>query len=439
MNELTHGFRIIPEKCDGCMACMRACPTRAVRVKKGTAKVIPELCIDCGSCLGVCATGAITATTITFAELDRFKFKVAVASPALFTQFGMKDTPVHVGQALMALGFDAVWKYAVDIGLIDRAIRDYVQKWPGPFPLISNSCPVVVRLVQVAYPAMVDQLIRLEAPREIAGRELKRHYSRMMGLEPEDIAAIYIAPCQAKTISILQPAEGAGSHLDGAVGISQIYNKLLAIMRKSPGVADAAKLDGGSGEWFLSGAPEGEFPNLSREHYLPLQGLSDITKVFDDVEKGKIRNVEFLECHACQGACIGGNLTVENLYVARSKDLRLVSSRSEPSPEFLREVDRRFAEEDFSLRAPLKPRNTEGKDVDLRERVERKKRAAELLKALPMLNCGLCGAPTCRSHAEDAALGRDEIGECVFLSQDRIHALRDIYKKRRPEADRRAR
>lgn len=439
MNELTHGFRIIPEKCDGCMACMRACPTRAVRVKKGTARVIPELCIDCGSCLGVCATGAITATTITFAELDRFKFKVAVASPALFTQFGMKNTPVHVSQALLALGFDAVWKYAVDIGLIDRAIRDYVQKWPGPFPLISNSCPVVVRLVQVAYPAMVDQLIRLEAPREIAGRELKRQYSLMMGLEPEDIAAIYIAPCQAKTISILQPAEGAGSYLDGAVGISQIYNDLVAIMRKNPGVADAAKLDGRSGEWFLSGAPEGEFPNLSREHYLPLQGLSDITKVFDDVEKGKIRNVEFLECHACQGACIGGNLTVENLYVARSKNLRQVSSRSEPSPEFLQEVDRRFAEEDFSLRAPLKPRNTEGKDVDLRERVERKKRAAELLKALPMLNCGLCGAPTCRSHAEDAALGRDEIMECVFLSQDRIHVLRDIYKKRRPEPGRRTR
>ena len=116
-----------------------------------------------------------------------------------------------------------------------------------------------------------------------------------------------------------------------------------------------------------------------------------------------------------------------------------MAGRSEPSPEFLGEVDRRFTAEDFSLRAPLQPRNTEGKDVDLRERVERKKRAAELLKALPLLNCGLCGAPTCRSHAEDAAWGRDEIGECVFLSHDRIQALREIYKKRRPEPGRRAR
>ncbi len=439
MTELTHGFRIVPEKCTGCMACMRACPTHAVRVKKGRATVIPELCIDCGSCLGVCAPGAIAATTITFDELDRFKFKVAVASPALFTQFGLKDTPAQVGQALLALGFDAVWEYAVDIELIDRAIRDYVQKWSGPFPLISNSCPVVVRLVQVVYPTMVDQLIRIEAPREVAGRELKRHYSRAVGVEPEEVAAIYIAPCQAKTISILHPAEGAGSHLDGAVGISQIYNDLLAIMRKGPPNADGARPEGGTAGWYFSGSPEGEFPSLSREHYLPLQGLSDIIKVLNDVEKGKIRNVEFLECHACQGACIGGNLTVENIYVARSKYLRLVAARSEPRPAFLSEVDRRFAQEEFALRAPLRPRNTEGKGVGLRERVERKKRAAELLRALPLLNCGLCGAPTCKSHAEDAAAGRDQIGECVFLSKDRIDALRDIYIRRRPEHDRRAR
>lgn len=429
MSELTHGFRIIPEACNGCMSCMRACPTRAIRVKRGRATVIPELCIDCGSCLGVCATGAITATTITFAELDRFKYKVAVASPALFTQFGLKDTPAQIGQALLALGFDAVWKYAVDIELIDRAIRDYVQNWPGPFPLISNSCPVVVRLVQVIYPTMVGQLIPIEAPREIAGRELKRHYSQKLALAPGEIAAIYIAPCQAKTISILHPAEGAGSHLDGAVSISQIYNDLLARMRKAPDGANAGKAEAGAGEWFISGSPEGEFPSLSREHYLPLQGLSDIIKVLDDVEKGKIRNVEFLECHACQGACIGGNLTVENLYVARGKYLRLVAARAEPSPEFLGEVERRFAVEDFALRAPLKPRNTEGKDVDLRQRVERKKKSSEYLKALPLLNCGLCGAPTCRSHAEDAAMGRDDIRECVFLSPDRIDVLRDVYRR----------
>jgi Na+-translocating ferredoxin:NAD+ oxidoreductase RNF subunit RnfB len=429
MYELKHGFKINREKCNGSMNCMRACPTHAIRVKNGKAGLISELCIDCGSCLGVCPNGAFSATTITFAELDKFKFKVAVASPALFTQFAMKDTPTHIARALLDLGFDAVWDYSVDLELIDRAIMDFVKKWPGPFPLISSSCPVVVRLVQVAYPSMVAQLINVESPREIAGRELKLKYSKELGLRPEEIAAIYITPCQAKTISILQPAEEVKSYLDGAVGISQIYNDILFKMRKDAGQEETPKGTVTSGKLLHWGAPEGEYPKLSREHYLPLTGLTDIIKVFNDIEKGKIRNIEFLECHACLGGCIGGNLTVENLYLARSKNLHLIANRHKPGREFEKEVKRRYAIEDFSLRGSVKPRQIEGKTADLRERVARRKRTEELLKGLPLLNCGLCGAPTCKSHAEDVSALRAEISECVFLSRDRIDHLRKIYKK----------
>ncbi|MGD1047591.1 MAG: [Fe-Fe] hydrogenase large subunit C-terminal domain-containing protein [Candidatus Krumholzibacteriaceae bacterium] len=429
MVDLRHGFRIDPDKCDGRMSCMRTCPTHAIRVKNGKARLISELCIDCGLCLGVCTTGAISATTIRFAELNRFKYKVAVASPALFTQFGMRDTPAQVARALLELGFDAVWEYAVDIALIDRAITDCVKTWPGPFPLISNSCPVVVRLIQVAYPSMVEHVIPLEAPREIAARELKRKYSEELGLKPEEIAAIYITSCQAKAISILQPAEEAKSYLDGAVSIAGIYNELLTKMRKNAKPPDAPKDAVNSSELLHWGAPEGEFPKLSREHYLPLTGLTGIMKVFNDIEKGRFRNIEFLECHACQGGCIGGNLAVENVYVARSKLLHLMASMPKSDPEFEKEVERRYLQEDVSLRGSLKPRLTEGEAIDLRERVMRRKRAEEIVKALPLLNCGLCGAPTCRNHAEDVAASRGDIQDCVFLSLDRIDQLRNLYKK----------
>ncbi len=429
MLELKHGFKFIEDRCRGRMNCMRACPTHAIRVQNGKARLIPELCIDCGSCLSVCPSGAISATTIGFADLDRFKFKVAVASPALFTQFGLADTPTQVGRALLDIGFNAVWEYAVDIELIDRAISGFVKKWPGPFPLISSSCPVVVRLVQVAYPAMVESLLPIEAPREIAGRELKRRYSRELGLKPEEIAAIYITPCQAKTISILQPAELVLSHLDGTLGISEIYNEILYRLRKGTPKEDPRTSLFNSGELLHWASPEGEFPNLSREHYLPLTGLSDIIKVFNDIEKGKLKNIEFLECHACQGGCLGGNLTVENIYVARAKYLQLIANKPQPSPEFESEVSRRFAGEDFFLRASLKPRPLGGVSVDIRERVLRRKRAEQTLTGLPLLNCGLCGAPSCKNHAEDVAAGRAALRDCVFLSRGRIDLLRKIYGK----------
>jgi hypothetical protein len=408
---------------------MRTCPTHAIRVKNGKARLISELCIDCGSCLGVCEPGAISATTIKFAELSRFRHKVAVASPALFTQFGLADTPADIGRALLGLGFDAVWGYAVDLALVDRAITDFVRRWRGPFPLISSSCPVVVRLIQVAYPSLVENVIPVESPREIAARELKRRYSKELGLKPEQIAAIYITPCQAKAISILQPAEEAKSYLDGAVGMSDIYNALLTRMRETGGPAETPK-DLVTAEGLLHwGSPEAEVPTLARERYLPLMGLQHIIKVFNDIEKGRIRNIEFLECHACQGGCIGGNLTVENLYAARSKNLHLMAGMSGPGPEFEKEVDRRYALEDFSLRGSLKPRQTEGETIDLRGRVARRKRAEEVLKTLPGVNCGLCGAPRCRTHAEDVAAERADPLDCVFLSPDRIRTLGKHYRK----------
>jgi iron only hydrogenase large subunit-like protein len=431
MPELQHGFKIDPAKCEGRMYCMRACPTHAIRVKNGKARLIPELCIDCGSCLQACPSKAISPTTIALSELDRFKYKVAVASPALYTQFGLNDTPAMVARALLDLGFDAVWEYAADIELVNRAITDCVKRWPGPFPLISDSCPVIVRLIQVAYPSMIENIIPVEVPREIAGREVKRRYSQELGLKPEEIAAIYITPCQAKSISILQPAEESKSYLDGAVAISEIYNDILYRLRK-----DTKKLSGDtqeglmdSGELFHWGNPEGEFPNLSPEIYLPLTGLADIIKIFNDIERGRLTNIEFLECHACRGGCNGGNLTVENLYVARSKDLRLKAKMPKPPPEFEQEVARRFGSEDFSLRGSVKPRGLARNMGDLRERVMRRKQAEEILKGLPLLNCGLCGAPSCKDHADDVAQERTEISDCVFLSKARIDQLRKIYKK----------
>ena len=431
MPELKHGFKIDTAKCDGRMHCMRACPTHAIRVKNGKARYIPELCIDCGSCLQACPSKAISATTISLAELDRFKFKVAVASPALFTQFGLNDTPAQVGRALLDLGFDAVWEYAVDIELINRAIIDCVKAWQGPFPLISDSCPVVVRLIQVSFPSIVDHIIPIEVPREIAGREVKRKYTQELGLKPEEIGAIYITPCQAKSISILQPAEESKSYLDGAVGISEIYNDILYRLRKETKSLEDNAQEGlmDSGELFHWGNPEGEFPNLAPEHYLPLTGLTDIIKVFNDIERGRLANIEFLECHACLGGCVGGNLTVENLYAARSKELHLKANMPKPSREFEKEVARRYAQGDFSLRGVVKPRSLAKDVVDLRERVMRRKRAEEILRGLPLLNCGLCGAPSCKDHADDVAQGRAEIGDCVFLSRTRIDELRKVYKK----------
>lgn len=408
---------------------MRACPTHAIRVKDGKARLLPKLCIDCGSCLKVCPSGAIHATTRSFAEIDKFKFKVAVPSPVLFAQFPAGISPTHIVAGLCGIGFDAVWDFTVELALVNRAIVDYVNKWEGPYPLLSVSCPVIVRLVQVSYPAMVDQLIRIQPPRELAGRELKRKYSQELGIDRDEIAAVYITPCQAKTISILKPAEGAKSHLAGALGISDVYNDILASTRTLDNEGSGARSEGflRSAEMFRWTTSQGQSRVLQGHRYMSVTGLSNVIQVFDDIEKGKLRNIEYLECHACWGGCVGGNLTVDNSYVTLSKIYHLLSELPDSDPRLDAEVERRYPNEDFSLKGEVRPRVVEEDAGGLKERVKRINAEEALFKALPGLNCGLCGCPTCETFAKDVAAGNARHDECVFFSDKRLKQLRKTY------------
>ncbi|MCU0639348.1 MAG: 4Fe-4S binding protein [Candidatus Krumholzibacteria bacterium] len=438
MRKWIHGFKIDADRCIGCLACMRTCPTQAVRVRDGRAGLLSELCIDCGSCLKVCPTGAIYATTRSLDEVSKFKFKVAVPSPVLFGQFPANVTPGHIVEGLKSMGFDAVWIFTAEIELANRAIREYVQSWKGKLPLITSSCPVIVRLVQVAYPGMVDQLIHLETPRELAGRELKRKYSEELGISKDEIAAIYVTSCQAKTISIIEPAEGVKSDLDGATGIADVYNGILASAQSRKETNDqkalTAKLLRSESlfEWDMS---EGQHRNLHGYRYMSLTGLSNIIRVFDDIEKGKLRNIDFLECYACWGGCLNGNLTVDNLYISHAKLKRLMSELPKDDPELAAEVERRFEGKEFYAKAPILPRSVEGGMGGLKERIKRIMEAEAVLADLPGLDCGLCGAPDCTTQAKDIAAGDARKCDCVFLSEDRMNHLRRIYLKGKQDSN----
>ena len=103
-----HSICVNKEKCVGCVACMKACPTRAIRVVEGKAKVFFKRCIDCGECFRVCPHDALTAMTTPTSDLNRFRYKVALPSPVLYSQFGGLVMPHEVLSVLKGSGFDEV-------------------------------------------------------------------------------------------------------------------------------------------------------------------------------------------------------------------------------------------------------------------------------------------------------------------------------------------
>lgn len=65
--------RIDPQRCPGCMACLKICPTEAISGAKGVVHLIKEdLCSQCGTCLSVCPPN-YAAIYRTSGELTRYE------------------------------------------------------------------------------------------------------------------------------------------------------------------------------------------------------------------------------------------------------------------------------------------------------------------------------------------------------------------------------
>jgi iron only hydrogenase large subunit-like protein len=417
MNQYFHSIRIDTEKCDGRMKCMRVCPTQAIRVRNGKAMIIEEKCIDCGECITVCPHNAILPLTDPFGELTKFRHTVAIPSPALYAQFGREILPEKILSGIKKLGFDDAFDLAITCGEVSFAIQEYLREYKGPKPLISNVCPTVVRLIQVKYPSLIDQVIPIDTPRELAAREIKKKKSKRFGLKEKDIGTFYLTPCPVKMISIKQPAEKGKSHIDGAISISDIYAPLLSAVEGIEKGSYRKALESicilGIG-WAMVG---GICRTLRLKNSLAVSGLGEILKVFDDSERGKLRNIDFIEAYSCHQGCVGGSLTVENLYISYNKILKLIETlefeKIKACPD-IREVRKLYRQKYFFIEGKLEPRPLKPLDKDLAKAIKKRKEKEDIYESLPKIDCGACGAPSCLTFAEDVVKGEAGLTDCIF-------------------------
>ena len=151
-------------------------------------------------------------------------------------------------------------------------------------------------------------------------------------------------------------------------------------------------------------------------------------RVFDDVERGKLKDIDFLECYACWAGCGNGNLTVDNVYVGQAKLQTMMAELPTTDPVTQADIERRYPLEDFTLEFPFAPRQRPDSG-SLRDRVSRVKQAEEILALLPGYDCGLCGCPSCLTLARDAAAGEAAATDCAVLSTQRMRELRRLRRR----------
>ena len=413
MADFFHSVRLDRDKCRGCTNCIKRCPTGAIRVRGGKAHIIKERCIDCGECINVCPHHAKYAEQEPLEIINNFKYKIALPAPTLYGQFNNLDDVDYVLTALKKIGFDDVFEVSKGAELVSDATRKLFEQGQIKTPAISSACPAIVRLIRVNFPNLIDHVVPLNSPMEIAAKLAREKAKKETGLDNKDIGVFFITPCPAKITAIKSPVCLDGSQVNGAFAIKEIYPALLSQMNHLKSV-DNMQDSGIIGvSWASSG---GEASALLRDNCLAADGIENVIKILNEIEDEKLENIDFIELNACTGGCVGGSLTYENPYVAKARMKRL----RKYLPVSCTRLESSEVPDDMYWTKSLVATDVMKLADSVPEAMKKMAERQAILKRLPGLDCGTCGAPSCAALADDIVRGFATETDCVFRLRDQL-------------------
>ena len=396
MNTYEHSVLLDRDKCTGCTTCLRRCPTEAIRIRDNHAVINQDRCIDCGECIRVCPHNAKKAVCGKLDAMKRFKYKIALPAPTLYGQFDNLEDVDYVLAGLKKLGFDDVFEVSKAAELVSAYTRQYLKTDGVKKPAISSACPAVVRMIGLRFPSLADNIIHMLPPMEVAAKLAReRALERHPELSPEDIGVCFLTPCPAKASYVKNGFAGYKSQVDEVVSISDIYFLLINEMNQNDDI-DALSESGMIGiGWASSG---GEASAIFNENYLAADGIENVIHVLDQVENGNVPKLEFIELNACTGGCVGGVLTMQDPFVAKAR-LQSLRRYLPVSQNFLAGED--YIPEGYLFNSLPEYHPISRLSDSMAESMRMMADIQKLRKELPGIDCGSCGAPTCRSFAED--------------------------------------
>lgn len=414
-----HSVTLDEDKCKGCINCVKRCPTEAIRVKHGKAHIIAQRCIDCGECIRVCPNRAKRAVYDHLDALQNFKYNIAIPAPALYGQFNNLDNVDYILAGLIDLGFDEVFEVAKGAELVSEISREKLKNSTQPKPIISSACPAVVRIIKVRFPKLIGHLLEINAPVEVAAKLARKTAVEKTGLSAKEIGVFFISPCPAKVTAAKNPIGTREVTIDGVLAISDIYKRLLSVMRriKEPPVMQSCGLTGIS--WAYTG---GEATALLRSRYLAADSIGHVIDILEKIEDEKLTDLDFVELGACPSGCVGGCLTMENPFVAKTRvrQLRryLPVAGTKLSDYGLQSDDFDWDEKEDGAPVLLL-------DLDREKAMEKMKEMQRIERMLPGIDCAACGSPSCHAFAEDVAAGNAKEADCVFVMRNKLKNLMD--------------
>ena len=396
-------FRIDPDHCVACLACVRVCPADAVAVEGQLVRIVDEACTRCGLCLPACPHDAIEALgdaelALSLATAGNAALILSVESAAYF----YPATPEQVVNACYAGGFRMVHRGVLGDELV---AREYLSLLAGDDygTMIRSTCPVIVETVRTQYPELIPYLAPVATPIAAEARYLKRLYG-------PGTPVVYAGVCIT---------EGGGD-VDAAI----TFDDLAAVLSRRGVVVDQQAP-------YFSRVPEERRRHWSTAGGLPLEllleethasrrfrkvrglgGLEAIARAVavDHIELGF---VDILPCEGCLDHPLLG--PKEQLFLRRE-----IVGATEPARARRPVVDPGVAEQVRIGEVFPIPHNGHRPPAELVEGILGEIGVAPNGKPW---DCGACGYGTCRTFAEAAAQGRTTLKSCPpYLDKLAKHA-----------------
>ena len=164
--------------------------------------------------------------------------------------------------------------------------------------------------------------------------------------------------------------------------------------------------------WARSG---GEATAIFNEDYLAADGIENVIRVLDQVENGNIPPLEFIELNACTGGCVGGVLTMQLPFIAKAR-LQTLRRYLPVSQNFLSEEESKYIPDNYLFNELPEYQPMTKLSDSMAESMRMMADIQKLKKQLPGIDCGSCGAPTCRAFAEDVVRKLSNENGCLILN-----------------------
>lgn len=416
-----HALKIREDLCIGCSHCMNVCPTEAIRVKNGKSVLFGDRCVDCGECFRVCPVSAIIIDHDDFNYIFDYKYRVALV-PAVFTgQFPEDISLRQIYSVIMDIGFTHVYEVENGVEILSDAINETAANHPEKKPLISSFCPAIVRLIQVKFPSLVENIMLLKPPLDISALHIRRELVSK-GIPEEETGIFYVTPCAAKIAAIKDPVGELSSAITGVINMDILFNKVYKQVKQrniqSCTLPIGGKLSKKATCWSLT---NGEAPHV-KGRSLAIDEIKNVIDFLERLENEEVSDIDFLELRACDESCAGGVLTISNRFLTAER-LRNHSENYLPEQEYQHPdaaasiiENKEFLMKHIEI-GEIKPRSMMKLDENMAEAMKKMEKVNRIMQLLPMVDCGICGAPSCQALAQDIAQGYANINHCIFIQK----------------------